>query len=164
MNGLKSWLRWFVTPLALLTLLWMISQVHAQQGVPGTLVQQSATQLNAATKFCTTTATVNSQVTCTMTPSGGNSVYLTSLDLAACQSNTGGTAISNATFTSTNITGSPVWQISLVTTANTCSPVHTIVLPTPLKASTPGTAVTIVSPAANTQVAFTITASWYEAP
>jgi hypothetical protein len=163
---MKNWFRLFALPITLFAVLFLLNEgarLHAQQGVPGTLVQQSPTQLNASTKFCTTTAVVASQVTCTMTPSGGNSVYLTSLDLMVCQNGTA-TANTNLTFTSTNLTGSPVWQESLAATANLCAPQHTIILPTPLKASTPGTAVTIVSPASQTNTAFTITASWYEAP
>src|SRR6185437_2408244 len=128
--------------------------VRAQSGA--SQVQQSATMLNVATKFATTTATVNSQVTATMTPSGSNYVYITGIDLMVCQNGTA-TANTNLTFTSTNITGSPVWQESLAATANLCAPVHTIPLVTPLKSSTPGTAVTIVSPAAQTNTAFTVT-------
>jgi hypothetical protein len=159
---MKKWFLLTAVWCACALLLWTVSGVHAQNSSP-TIVQQSPTMLNAATKFCTTTAVINSQVTCTMTPSGGNSVYISSIDLMVCQNATSG-ANTNLTFTTTNITGSPVFAESLPATANTCTPQHTIVLPTPLKSSTQGTAVTIVSPAAQAQTAFTITVSWYEAP
>lgn len=151
----------FVILGALLLLAVFMGRTPAQQGP--TLIQQSATMLNAASKFCTTTAVINSQVTCTMTPSGGNSVYITSIDLMVCQNATS-TINTNLTFTTTNITGSPIFQESLAATANLCTPVHTIVFPTGLKSSTQGVAATIVSPAATAQTAFTISASWYEAP
>lgn len=131
------------------------------QSYGATPVQISGVRGDAATKFCTTTATVASQVTCTLTPSGSNYIYLTSLDLMVCQNATA-TANTNLTFTTTNITGSPVFQESLAATVNTCTPVHSIPLATPLKSQTPGTAVTIVSPASQTNTAFTITASGYE--
>ena len=151
--------------LTLLSLLpWMkwvdnVEVIHAQSSA--TPIQIIGQRLDAATKFCTTTASVGSQVTCTMTPSGSNYVYITSIDLMVCQNGTA-TANTNLTFTTTNITGAPVFQESLPATINTCTPVHTLPLVTPLKSSTPGTAVTIVSPASQTNTAFTITASWYE--
>jgi hypothetical protein len=133
--------------------------VHAQNGA--TPVQITGQRQDVGTKFCTTTATVNGQVTCTMQPSGSNYAYITSIDLMVAQNGTG-TANTNLTFTTTNITGAPVFQESLAATANLSAPPHTIVFATPLKSATPGAAVTIVSPAAQTNTAFTISASWYE--
>lgn len=135
-------------------------KVRAQNGP--SLVQQTATRLDAAVQSCTTTATVASQVTCTMTPPAGQYVYITSIDLMVCQNATS-TANTNLTFTTTNISGSPVFQESLAAVANTCTPQHTLSFPVPLKSQTSGTAVTIVSPASQTNTAFTITAMWYPA-
>ena len=142
--------------------IWFVNggKVRAQSGP--SLVQQTATRLDASSQFCTTTAVVNSQVTCTMTPPAGQYVYITSIDLMVCQNGTS-TANSNLTFTTTNISGAPIFQESLGAVANTCAPQHTIALPVPLKSAAPGTAVTIVSPAAQTNTAFTITVSWYPA-
>ncbi len=135
------------------------------QGSPATAIQQTSTMLNAATKVATTgTPTVNVVETATMTPSGSNYVYITEIDLSACQDGTGGTAVTNLAWTSTGITGAPQWQVSIVSTANICMPARTITFATPLKSSTPGVAATIVSPAQNTHVAYVQNVTWYEAP
>lgn len=137
-------------------------RLKAQNG-PITSVQQIATMLNAATKVAVGQAAAGSQSTATMTPSGSNYVYITGLDLVEC-TGAATTATPQVNFTSTNLTGAPVWQISFPTTADICTPTNYMTFATPLKSSTPGTSVTIVSPTGVATAQFTITAYWYEAP
>src|SRR4051812_2777664 len=90
--------------------------LYAQQGVPGTIVQQSPTELRA----CSPThsdAAINTQVTVTLTPPSGQSVYICGIDFTASQNATA-TANTNSQFTSTNLGG---WKFtySLAATANT---------------------------------------------
>jgi hypothetical protein len=157
-----KWKLIYAIPVAIVALAIMLPQPHAQ-GVGATIVQQSSQMLNASTKVATSTpTTINNQTTATATPSGSNYVYITGIDLAACQDATGTTAVTNLTFTTTNITGAPVYQFSLAATANLCATPRTIQFATPLKSSTPGTAVTVVSPAANAHAVYTSNIYWYE--
>lgn len=137
-------------------------KVEAQSGPSA--VQQTATMLNAATKVAVGQASAGSQSTATMAPSGSNYVYITGIDLEDCATGSAPAAQNNVNFTSTNLTGAPLWQISLAASANTCTPVKYMTFATPLKSTTPGVSTTIVGPAglANTQQ--TITVYWYEAP
>lgn len=141
----------------------LVSPAYAQNANNPAAVQQTAQMLNAATKVSVGQAAAGSQSTATMTPSGGNSVYITSIDLEGCSTGSATTATPNVNFTSTNITGSPVWSLSFPTTANTCQFLPSSAFATPLKSTTPGTAVTIVSPAGLAQMQYTAIVYWYEA-
>lgn len=114
-------------------------------------VQPSAQKLDAATTVCPFAASpvaVNQQETVTCTPPAGQFVYITGISFDVCTNGTG-TAANQVTFTSTNLTGSPVWSFSIAATASICQ--HwSEPLTTPLKSTAAGTAVTIVSPAAAT--------------
>lgn len=146
----------------LLLLLAGVSVVRSQNN-GASLVQQSATMLNAATKVTSQNGAVNQSLTTTLTPSGANYVYISWIDLMVCQNATS-TVATNVSFTSTNITGSPAWQFSLAATANLCTPTRVITFATPLKSATPGVAVTIVPPTAATNTAYSVNVGWYEAP
>lgn len=135
------------------------AQVSNNSATP---VQQTATMLNAATKVSVGQASAGSQSTATLTPSGGNSVYITGMLLEGCSTGSATTATANVNFTSTNLTGAPVWSLSFPTTANTCQFLPPLQFATPLKATTPGTAVTIVSPAGLAQMQYTAIVFWYE--
>ena len=137
--------------------------VMAQSVTGATLVQQTATMLNAAPLACTTANGINAQVTCTLTPTPGQYVYITSIVMTACNNATG-IAVTNLSFTTTNITGSPLFGVSIANAVNICAPPIVLSFVTPQKSSAPTTAVTIVSPAATAQTAFTISATGYSAP
>lgn len=128
-------------------------------------VQPSAQKLDAATTVCPFAASpvaVNQQETVTCTPPAGMFVYITGLSFDVCTNGTG-TAANQVTFTSTNLTGSPVWSFSIAATASICQ--HwSEPLSTPLKSTAAGTAVTIVSPAAATNNSYHARVYAYYAP
>jgi hypothetical protein len=64
----------------ILGLMLCVSSVYAQS-VPGTLTQQSPTRLDAQTNCTTATGAAAAAVTATITPTGGNSVYLVFLEV-----------------------------------------------------------------------------------
>jgi hypothetical protein len=123
-------------------------------------VQQDATMLNACSPT-NQTAAVNTQVTVTLTPPSGQSVYICGVDLTASQNGTA-TANTNSTFTSTNL-GGWLWKYSIAATANLAIS-QAFYFSQPMKSVIPGTAVTIVSPAALAQTAFSINVYYYFAP
>lgn len=145
--------RHVLTVLALLLLL--AGPLHAQ-----TLVQQSATALNACST-ANSTAAVNNQVTLTITPPSGQFVYLCGLDITVSQNGTA-TANTNASFTSTNL-GGWAWKYSLAATANLAL-VQPFYFSIPVKGAAAGVAVTVVSPTALAQTAFSINGYYYFAP
>lgn len=136
-------------------LLLLAGPLHAQ-----TLVQQSATALNACSTL-NATAAVNNQVTLTLTPPSGQYVYLCGLDVTVSQNGTA-TANTNVSFTSTNL-GGWAWKYSLPATINLAL-VQPFYFSIPVKAAAAGTAVTIVSPSATAQTAFSINGYYYFAP
>lgn len=133
----------------------------AQQGVPGQIVQQSATDMQACTSVNANGA-VNATATVTITPPNGQSVYLCGLDISISADATGGTTATNLSFTSTNI-GGWQWKFSWAGTVST-NLIQIFNFVRPIKSTTPGTAVTIVSPAAGLHNAYNINAYYYFAP
>lgn len=124
-----------------------------------TLVQQTASELRACTPI-NATAAVNNAVTLTLTPPSGWYVYLCGWDVASSQNGTA-TANTNVSYTSTNL-GGWAWKYSIAATANlSITQAFNISL---VKSAAPGTAVTIVSPSALAQTAFSINAYYYFAP
>jgi hypothetical protein len=134
--------------------------LEAQQGVPGALIQQSPTELRACTPAHADGA-INNQQTVTITPPSGQSVYICGLDVSASQNATA-TANTNVKFTSTNI-GGWAYTYSLAATANIMM-AQAFNFSQPIKSVIPGTAVTIVSPAALANTAFSINVYYYQAP
>jgi hypothetical protein len=105
---------------------------------------------------------VNNQYTATISVPAGLYAYVTGLSFDACTNGTG-TGVNQVTFTSTNLTGSPVWPFSLAATASICQ--HwTEPLSSPLKSSVAGTNVTIVTPAAAANNSYTVRVYYYLAP
>jgi hypothetical protein len=131
-------------------------------------VQPSAQKLDAATTVCPITYSsgavpaVNVTSTATCTPPGGMFVYITGISFDVCTNGTG-TAANQVTFTSTNLTGSPVWSFSIAATASICQHWQEP-LSTPLKSTAAGTAVTIVSPAAAANNSYVTRVYAYYAP
>jgi hypothetical protein len=158
--------------LGLFLLLLAAVGIAYSQGVPSppaTSIQQSPTTLNAATKVANCNVAVNNVCTATLTPAGGNSAYITALDMEVCGDATG-TVQTNVTWTTTNLTGAPIaWAYSASITAGinnvagAC--IYKVVTFNPaVKSTTQGTAVTVVSPAAVLHTAYTANVFWYEAP
>jgi hypothetical protein len=122
------------------------SVIHAQQGVPGTLVQNSPTELRSCTSVHVDAA-VNTLATLTIpAPPSGMYVYMCGLDLSVSNDATGAVVSTNLKFTSTNFNG---WAF-VFSSANAASSTLNQVFNWAylLKAPTAGTAVTFVSPAA----------------
>jgi hypothetical protein len=151
----------YILLVAALAVLAAVPHVSAQQN-GATRVQADATMLNACTPLNATGA-VNATATLTIpAPPSGLYVYVCGIDIAISFDATGGTASTNVTFTSTNF-GSWLWKMSWAGTAST-----TITQPfywaQPLKSPSAGTAITIVSPAANLHGAYSINGYYYYAP
>lgn len=145
---------------ALLGLLALTSGAFAQ----ATSVQQAPTRLDAATGVAFAQAAVGSQSTATITVPSGLSAYITAVSMDTCADGTGGTALANSNFTSTNIQSTPSWSVSFAGTANTCATAIRESYATPLKSSQPGVNVTVVSPGASAHNQFTIRVYYYLAP
>lgn len=128
-----------------------------------TLTQQSPVDAQAC-MVAQKTAAVNVAVTCTIPPPptelDGYSIYLCGLDIAVSQDGTSA-AVTNGLFTSTNIWGW-AWKMSLEATANK-SLTQAFNFPKPIKAQSPNQPVTIVSPAAVANAAYSINAYYYYA-
>ena len=134
--------------------LWLIAAFAALLAVPAAAqisVQNSPTKPDAGSQVCSfspSTVAVNQQEPVTCTPPAGQYVYITGLSFDVCTDGTG-TAANQVTWTSTNITGAPVWSFSVAATASICQH-FSEPLTTPRKSTAAGTAVTLVSPAAAT--------------
>jgi hypothetical protein len=125
-------------------------------------VQQSPTRLDSATAVAVTGTAVNNQYTATVTVPAGQYAYITAISFDVCTNGTG-TAANQVTFTSTNLSGSPVWPFSVAATASICQ--HWIdTIPGGLKSSIPGTNVTVVTPAAAANNSYTVRIYYYLAP
>lgn len=125
-------------------------------------VQQAPTRLDAATAVAVTGTAVNNQYTATITVPAGQYAYITAISFDVCTNGTG-TAANQVTFTSTNLSGSPVWPFSVAATASICQHWQDTI-PGGLKSSAPGTNVTVVTPAAATNNSYTVRLYYYLAP
>lgn len=133
----------------------------AQQGVPGTLVQQSPTEMRAATNV---SYSRTSAATITITPPGGQFVYITGLDIINC-AGTVVTAAAPTFITTTNISGLPQYMLGSNSTAGLCATSATFIQGTGgLKSATAGTAVTFVFPTFVTQQTASMNIYYYFAP
>lgn len=110
-----------------------------------TRVQHSSQHLDwaqAAGHSHTTAATI------TLTPGTGQYVYVTGLDISNCEGSTTVTVANPTYITTTNLTGSPQYQIGSGpgTAPGVCSPASSFAFSTPLRSTTAGTAVTFILP------------------
>jgi hypothetical protein len=151
---LNKWIP-FVIALAVLAL-----PVAADQSVVGgTPVVQASTRNDACTALNATNA-VNTQTTLTIPScSGGQSIYISEIDVNVSNDGTGAVVSTNASFTSTNL-NQWKWVFSSTNVANTMTD-KSFQYPTAMKAAAAGTAVTIVSPSANTHAEYTIQACYW---
>lgn len=119
----------------------------------GTYATQTANRPDTATQYfttssanCTATQASTANLTLTITPPAGQYVYLSSFNVNVIPNATGSN--STAAYTSTNLTGSPVWLIGEFSNAAgltlTAAQQVNDVYPTGIKSTTPGTAVTLV--------------------
>jgi hypothetical protein len=107
----------------------------------------------------------------TLTPNGGETIYIYAIDIDNCSDATGATAAAVTSITTTNISGSPAFTMgSGSTTAATpggpglCQPHLQIDYPTGLKAQASGTPVTFVLPAFATHQTIRLNVSYRSAP
>lgn len=144
----------FLSRLVAIGFLAAIAAVPMAQAQVAQQVTQSAQHLDAATFMqapaggATACATVNSTVannTVTITPSGGQFVYITGIYIDIVSDTTGTTGV--ATMSTTNLTGGPVWSLATLAAAAGGQASYRQIaehFTTPLKSRTAGTAVTFV--------------------
>lgn len=102
--------------------------------------------------------------TLTLTPTAGQYVYITGIDIQNCATGTAVTAAAPTYITTTNITGAPQYQIGSGVTAGDCQPVTVSGLSSPLRSTAISTAVTFVLPAFATNQVVSVNVYWYSAP
>lgn len=124
-------------------------------------IQQGSQRLDAGTVCANGTNynTVASTSTATI-PAGQGFFYVTYLSINVVQNATASVA-TNLNFTSTNLNGLQWAYSTLATASNTVVIAPGPVGPAPIKSSSPGTAVTIVSPASQTNTGYAITVCGY---
>lgn len=125
-----------------------------------TLVQQQPAHLDAAAQVATS---ATGSATLTLTPNGGEIVYIYEIDIQNC-AGTAVTAAAQTSISTTNISGLPSFQLGSGTTTGACAQIWSIAYPTGLKAQAPGTAVTFVMPAFATNQTVRLNVAWRSAP
>lgn len=130
------------------------------QNSDGQRVQDSKTHLDAATQFGTS---ATSAATVTLTPNGGEYVYISTISLSNCAGSAAVTAAAVTTLTTTNLSGSPAWTVGSGVAAGLCQPVIVESFPNGFRSQTPGTAVTFVLPTFATNQTLRLNVSWYSA-
>jgi len=108
-----------------------------------TNVQQTNSRLDAALLALSSHST---GATLTLTPLGSQSIYIYEIDVTNCAGASAVSAAAQTALTTTNLTGSPQWQIGSGTTAGLCVQNFVVTYPTGLKSQVPGTPVTVVLP------------------
>jgi hypothetical protein len=143
-------------PLALAGLLVLSSLGHAQ--VP---VQPSATNQQAATQAATISSSAG---TLTLTPSPGQYVYVTALDIENCAGLSAVTPAVVTTITTTGfggISSGPIWTVGSGAAAGLCQPTISPAFANGLKSAAPGTAVTFVLPTFATNQTIRLNVNYY---
>lgn len=120
-------------------------------------VQQTSTMLNAVAA-----ANYNgtAQGTITLTPPPSWYVYVTDLDAQHCASGTAGAAGTPVFITSTNLPNLPRIGTDTLVPIATCI-FRNVHFAQPLKSAAAGTAVTVVTPAAETNVTYNLNVYYY---
>lgn len=146
---------------ALVFMLLVALVVYAQQ-IGGTQTAQQAQHYDAATNV---SYSRTSAATITITPPGGQFVYITALDISNCAGASAVTAAAPTYITTTNISGNPQYQLGSGVTAGLCT---TVALPAfnvgGLKSAAAGTAVTFVLPTFATNQTASVNVYYYYAP
>ena len=141
-----------------------ITSIRAQVAQPATAVQQTATRADAAAAWSTIAGVSSGTNTLTLTPNGGESIYIYGIDIQNCAGASAVTAANTTTITTTNISGSPIWNIGSGVTAGLCTQSFAVPVQTGLKSQTPGTAVTFVVPQVATNQGIRLNVAWRSAP
>lgn len=142
----------------LFVLLLATTPLYAQQS---TSIQQTPARLDAAAQVQTS---ATSAATLTLTPNGGEVVYVYEIDVQNCAGASAVTAAAPTTITTTNLTGSPNWTLGSGVTAGACAQNFSVSWPTGLKAQAVGTAVTFVLPTFATNQTVRLNVAWRSAP
>jgi hypothetical protein len=125
-------------------------------------VQHTAAHLDSAAQVA---SSATSAATFTLTPNGGENVYVYEIDVQNCAGGSAVAAAAVTTITTTNLTGSPVWTMGSGTTAGLVrADIFVLSFPTGLKSSAPGTPVTFVLPTFATNQTIRLNVAWRSAP
>lgn len=127
----------------------------------GSSVQLSGSRNDAATAVG---HSHTSAATITLTPTSGQFVYITGLDVSNCSGAAAVTAAAATYVTTTNITGAPQYQVGTglpVTGLGTCQPTHVVYFTGPVRSSVVTTAVTFVLPTFATNQTISVNVYWY---
>ena len=147
-----------VTLLAVVALFVAVSiNLNAQTG---TLVQQSGTDLAAAT-ICQNYSTAGGTGTITITPPSGQYAYIVSID--SSPQNGSNTTATVGYVTTTNLPGTPKWSVTLTGTATTAGTGFAFYPAKPLK-STAAASVTVVTPTGVSNATWNVNTCYYFAP
>jgi hypothetical protein len=125
-----------------------------------TTVQQTAQKLDAALMA----QAAHAAGTLTLTPLGSQSIYIYEIDITNCAGASAVSAAAQTAVTTTNLPGTPQWQMGSGTTAGNCIQNIVVTYPTGLKATVPGTAVTVVIPAFATNQVIGVNVVYSSAP
>lgn len=160
---MRQWLRAWTTTVLLVCAIPVV--LWAQLA---SVVQQQAARIDSGAQYSTSATTAG---TITLTPNGGESVYIYAIDIWNCSNATGGTVGAVLTMTTTNITGSPAWTLGTGSTTagalggpGLCQQELQISYPTGLKSTSPGTAVTFVLPTFAANQTIRVNVAWRSAP
>lgn len=104
-----------------------------------------------------------SAATLTLTAATGLSIYITGVDISNCAGATAVTAANPTYITTTNLTGSPQYQVGSGVTAGLCQPAS-YSYAAPLKSTTAGTNVTFVLPTFATNQTVSVNVHYFRAP
>ena len=127
----------------------------------GSSVQVSGSRNDAATAVG---HSHTSAATITLTPTSGQLVYITGIDISNCAGAAAVTAAAPTYITTTNITGTPQYQMGTglpVTGLGTCQPTHVPYLTSPIRSAAVTTAVTFVLPTFATNQVLSVNVYWY---
>lgn len=151
------------TRLTLLLVVGLVVAAAAQQFTP---IQQTAARLDSAAQVATS---ATSQATLTLTPNGGEVVYVYEVDVQNCTNATGVAPAAQTAITTTNLTGSPQWQVGSGSNnaafgVGGCAQTFSISYPGGLRATALGTAVTFVLPTFAAQQTIRLNVAWRSGP
>jgi hypothetical protein len=153
------YVRGFLAFFSLIFLL-LVSSSFGQQGAS---IQVSGSRNDAATAVG---HSHSSAATITLTPTTGQYIYVTGLDISNCETGTTVAVAAPTYVTTTNITGAPQYQVGSGpgTSPGVCSPVSVIGFTTPLRSTAVTTAVTFVLPTFITNQIVSVNVYYYSAP
>jgi hypothetical protein len=126
-------------------------------------VRIDATRNDAATA---TGHSHTSAATITLTPTTGQFVYISGIDITNCEGAVTVTVAAPTFITTTNLTGGPQYMVGSGpgTSPGVCSPAPTLEFTSPVKATAVTTAVTFVLPTFIANQTISLNVYWYSAP